>query len=218
MAYKAVIIGASGLIGSNLLNILLQQPEYDEVFVLVRKELLIKNSKLTQVLIDFDKLENYSTMITGHAVFSCLGSTKAKTPDTAQYRLIDHDYPLLLAEIAKVNGIKQFHLISAVGADAGSSNFYLKMKGETEGDIKKVGLNCLHIYQPSLLTGTRKESRLAEKVMIALMKVIDPLLIGTLKKYRSIAATTVAAAMYKQSLKYTAGVFTHTSDQIKQLS
>jgi uncharacterized protein YbjT (DUF2867 family) len=181
MAYKAVIIGASGLIGSNLLNILLQQPEYDEILVLVRKGLPVKNDKLTQVLTDFDKIENYSEMITGHAVFSCLGSTKKKTPDTDQYRKIDHDYPLRLAQIAKSNGIKQFHLISAIGADAASGNFYLKMKGETEKDIKKIGLESLHIYQPSLLTGNRKESRLTERIAIALMKAFDPILFGGLK-------------------------------------
>jgi uncharacterized protein YbjT (DUF2867 family) len=217
MAIKAIIAGASGLIGSNLLNILLQQPEYDEVLILVRKELPIQHEKLTQLIINFDRLANYSKAITGHAVFCCLGSTRKKTPDLNDYRKVDHDYPLQLAQIAYKNGISQYHLVSAIGANAGSSNFYTKMKGEVEEDIKKIGLPGLYIYQPSFLTGERKENRLAERLLSPIMKVINPLLIGNLKKYRSIPAATVAMAMYKQSLKNEEGSFIYPSDKIKQL-
>jgi uncharacterized protein YbjT (DUF2867 family) len=217
MAIKAVLAGASGLIGSKLLNILLQQPEYDEVLILVRKELPIQHEKLTQLSIDFDRLANYSKAITGHAVFCCLGSTRKKTPDLNDYRKVDHDYPLQLAQIAYKNGISQYHLVSAIGANVGSSNFYTKMKGEVEEDIKKIGLPGLYIYQPSFLTGERKENRLAERLLSPIMKVINPLLIGNLKKYRSIPAATVAMAMYKQSLKNKEGSFIYPSDKIKQL-
>ncbi|MDB4901071.1 MAG: nucleoside-diphosphate sugar epimerase [Mucilaginibacter sp.] len=217
MAIKAIIAGASGLIGSKLLDILLQQPEYDEILILVRKELSIKHKKLTQLIVDFDTLDNYSKAITGHAVFCCLGSTRKKTPDLNDYRKVDHDYPLQLAQIAYKNGISQYHLVSAIGADAASSNFYTKMKGEVEEDIKKIGLSGLYIYQPSFLTGERKENRLVERIFIPIMKVINPLLIGNLKKYRSIPAVTVAMAMYKQSLKNEEGVFIYPSDKIKQL-
>jgi uncharacterized protein YbjT (DUF2867 family) len=123
-----------------------------------------------------------------------------------------------LAGIALKNGVGQYHLVSAIGANANSSNFYTKMKGETEDDIIKVGLNSLHIYQPSLLAGRNKNQRLGERIANAVMKIINPLLLGGLKKYRSIPAATVAIAMYKQSLKNKTGVFTYTSDKIKQLS
>jgi uncharacterized protein YbjT (DUF2867 family) len=215
---KAIIAGASGLIGSTLLDVLLQQPEYDAVLILVRKELAISHEKLTQLVVNFDKLELYAKAITGHAVFCCLGSTRKKTPDLETYRKIDHDYPLQLANIALKNGVEQYHLVSAIGANASSSNFYTKMKGETENDIKQVGLHSLDIYQPSILTGDRKERRVAERIFIGLMRIINPLLIGGLKKYRSIPAATVAMAMYKQSLQNRGGVFTHPSDQIKQLA
>lgn len=214
MSNKAIIAGASGLIGSKLLNILLQQPNYDEILILVRKELPIADKKLVQLVIDFEKLDEYAGAITGHAIFCCLGSTKKKTPDLAEYRKIDHDYPVKLAQLAKKNDVKQFHLVSAIGANSISSNFYTKMKGETEEDIQKVGLKCLHIYRPSLLTGDRKESRPAERFAIGLMKIIDPVLIGSLKKYRSIPAETVARAMFNESKKKEEGVFIHSSDKI----
>ncbi|WP_428327799.1 NAD(P)H-binding protein [Mucilaginibacter sp.] len=218
MANKAIIAGASGLIGSSLLDLLLNNPGYDAVLVLVRKELPIKNSKLTQLIVDFDKIEDYNKSITGDVIFCCLGSTKKKTPDLSEYRKIDHDYPLKLAQIALNNGIKQYHLVSSIGADPASSNFYTKMKGETENDIIKVGLTSLHIYRPSALMGDRKESRPLESISVAVMKIINPLLFGSFKKYRSIAASTVASTMYKQSLKKEDGVIIYPSDQIQQLS
>jgi uncharacterized protein YbjT (DUF2867 family) len=218
MSKKAIITGASGLIGSKLLTIMLNNADYDEVLVLVRKELPIEHKKLVQLVVDFDKLDDHVAAITGHAVFCCLGSTQKKTPDLAVYRKIDHDYPVNLAQLAKQNGVNQCHLVSAIGANSKSSNFYTKMKGETEDDLQKIGLKCLHIYQPSLLTGDRKESRPMERVFTVIMKVIDPLLIGGLKKYRSIPAQTVASAMFNESLKNDEGVFIHISDKIKLLA
>ena len=216
---KAIIAGASGLIGGLLLDILLQSSEYKEVVILVRKELPIKHKKLKQLVVDFDKLQDDAADINGQAIFCCLGTTRKKTPDLAAYRKIDHDYPVQMAEIGLQNGIGQYHLVSALGADAVSSNFYMKMKGEVEDDIIKVGLRCLQIYRPSFLTGDRTEkNRVEERIVAVLFKVIDPLLIGRFKKYRSIPAKTVAMAMYKQSLKSQEGVFIHLSDQIKQLS
>ena len=217
MPKKAIIAGASGLIGSKLLNIVLLKPDYDEVLILVRKELSIKHNKLTQLIIDFDQLERYKERIAAHALFCCLGSTRKKTPDLADYRKIDHDYPLKLAKLARQNDIIQYHLVSAIGANATSSNFYSKMKGEVENDIKQIGLKCFHIYRPSLLTGDRKESRKGERIAAWLMQVINPFLIGKLKKYRSIPATIVALAMFKESTKNKDGVFIHPSDEIKLL-
>ncbi len=218
MAKKAVLVGASGLIGSLLLDILLQQSEYTEVLVLTRKEIPIKHAKLNQLVIDFDHLADYSKSITGDAIFCCLGTTQKKTPDLSVYRKIDHDYPLQLAQIGHKNGVSQYHIVSALGANATASNFYLKTKGQVEEDLKKEGLQRLCIYQPAFLTGDRKESRTVEKILIPLMKLIDPLLLGGLKKFRSIAAATVAQAMFKQSLITQEGVFVYPSDKITELT
>ncbi len=218
MSKKAIIAGASGLIGSKLLDILLNKPDYDQVLILVRKELPTEHKKLVQLVLDFDKLDDHAAAITGRAVFCCLGSTQKKTPDLAVYRKVDHDYPVKLAQLAKQNGVNQYHLVSAIGANSNSSNFYTKTKGETEDDLQKIGLKCLHIYQPSFLAGDRKESRPLERVLVGLLKVVNPLLLGGLKKYRSIPAQTVALAMYNESLKNDEGVFIHTSDKIKLLA
>ena len=218
MANKAVIAGASGLVGNELLKILLHDNYYNQVLVLVRKELPIQHKKLIQLVVDFDNIDKYKHIIHGHALFCCLGSTKSKTPSQRMYRKVDHDYPVKLAQVALENNMSQYHLVSAIGADFKSLAFYNKLKGETENDIQVVGLSSLHIYRPSLLTGNRKEYRFAEKVATAVMTVVNPILIGPLKKYQSIPAAIVARAMYNQSLKQGEGVFIHPSDHIKQLA
>lgn len=218
MAKKAVIAGSSGLIGSHLLQILLEQAYYDEVLILVRKKLPLQHHKLKQLVIDFEQPETYKNELNGHALFCCLGSTKKKTPDFTIYHKIDHDYPLLLAQLVKPNGIEQYHLVSSIGADINGVNFYTKTKGETEADVAAVGISAVHIYRPSFLVGNRLESRPMEKFLNGLMKIINPLLFGGWKNYQSIEASTVAMAMYQQSIKNATGVFIYESDKIKQLS
>nr|WP_067056941.1 NAD(P)H-binding protein [Mucilaginibacter sp. L294] len=214
MAYKAIIAGASGLIGSNLVNILLEAPQYAEVLVIVRKELPIQHKKLVQLVINFDELHKHAEVIKGHAVFSCLGTTKSQTPDKKLYRKIDYDYPLQLAQIAKQNGVDQYHVVTALGANKNSSTFYLKLKGELEDELQKQELKTLHIYQPSMLMGERERNHWLEKIATGIFKVIDPLLVGGLKKYRSIKGATVAHAMFKKSLESATGTFIYTSDKI----
>lgn len=218
MAHKAVVAGASGLIGYALLIQILNHPDYNEVLALVRKPLNIQHKKITQLVVDFERLEDYQNEITGHALFCCLGTTKSKTPNLKEYRKIDHDYPVQLAKISAKNSIQQYHLISALGADKNSISFYTKLKGETEDDLKKISISCICIYQPSLLTGNRKEKRTVERFAISVMRWIDPLLTGKLEKYRSIPADTVAKAMLNQSLKNNVGIFTYPSNQIKKLA
>jgi uncharacterized protein YbjT (DUF2867 family) len=216
MTKKAIIVGASGLIGSKLLAILSAQPDYDEILVIGRKKTRTTNTKVTQLIIDFAHLDHYTKSITGDVLFCCLGTTKSQTPDLIEYRKIDHDYPVQLAEIALMNGVGEYHFVSSMGANSDASNFYTKMKGDTEADLKKVGFKSLHLYEPSILIGHRKKARHMERVGVVFMKIIGPLLIGGLKKYKAIDANDVAKAMYKQSLKNKEGVFTYTSDKIKK--
>jgi uncharacterized protein YbjT (DUF2867 family) len=219
MSYKAVIIGASGLIGRNLVNQLLLSKDYTEVTSLARKKVPIHSSKLKQIIIDFDHLEDYAEEINGRAIFCCLGSTRKKTPNLAEYHKIDHDYAVKMADIGEKNGVKQFHLVSSIGADETSMNFYLKMKGETERDIKEKTYKSIHIYRPSVLVGSRTESTGMGRLTIKIMLLLNPLLVGPLRKYKTIAAKTVASAMFKQSLKRNEqGVFIYPSDKIKKLA
>jgi uncharacterized protein YbjT (DUF2867 family) len=218
MAYKAIIAGASGLIGSSLLTILLNEPIYTEVTVLVRKKTGITHPKLKEIIVDFDKLDNFIADINGHAIFCCIGTTKNKTPDLPDYYKIEHDYPVKLGQLALKNGVKQYHYVSSIGANKNSSAYYTKFKGQTEYDLQQLNLPSLHIYRPSILTGERKEYRPMEKFTSVMMYIINPLLIGSLKKYRSIPAKTVAMAMYKQSITNEEGIFIHPSDNIKQIA
>lgn len=215
---KAIIIGSSGLIGRELLDQILLCPDFEEVTLLNRSASGLHHPKLKEILVDFNQIEDFAEYIQGTVIFSCLGSTRNKSPDLATYRKIDHDYAINIAQIASKNGAEQFHLISSIGANASSDNFYLKMKGETERDLKKIPFKSIHIYQPSLLDGQRQEFRLLEKLSIHLMRLINPLLIGSLKTYQSIRVTVIASAMIKQAQQNKSGIFTYTSEQIKQLT
>lgn len=217
MAYKAVVFGASGLIGSKLLPMLLQNAQYAEVLAVSRKELPVQHTKLSQAIINLDDLEQYASLINGHAVFCCLGTTQSQTPNKNVYYKIDHDYPVTIGKLAAENGVDHFHFISAIGANKGSSNFYLITKGKTDYDLKQIALKSLHIYQPSFLKGRSDGSRPSEIFINGLLNLVNPLLIGGLKKYRSIKAETVAQAMLNQSLNNKTGVFTYTTDKIKEL-
>jgi uncharacterized protein YbjT (DUF2867 family) len=201
MGKKAIVVGASGLIGGHLLDILIDADAYDEVLILVRKQVDYPHKKLTQLVIDFDQIENYSAYITGDAVFSCLGTTRNKTPNRKKYYKIDHDYPLRLAQMAKANGVKQFHLVSSIGANPNSGTFYIRLKGETERDISALNFYSSFMYEPSMLTGREYETRYGEVFFEELFKFVNLFLIGKLKKYRSVSAEAVAKAMYEQSLK-----------------
>lgn len=217
MEKKAILLGASGLIGSSLLQQLLENKNYSEVLVVLRKKLPLIHPKLKQLVVDFDQLSNYAKELQGDVVFCCLGTTKKKTPNQEMYKKIDHQYPIDTGWIAYTNGASQYHLVSAMGANPNSRVFYSKLKGEVERDLKTIPFKAIHIYRPSLLDGERKENRLAERIMISIMRVLNPLLIGGLKKYRSIKVDTVARAMLRQSLEENRGVFIHPSDEIAEL-
>lgn len=218
MGKKAIILGSSGLIGSNLLTLLVQHEGYESVTVFVRNKIELDHPKLKQIITDFKNLEHLKDEITGDVIFCCLGSTKKKTPDLDQYKKVDHDYPLYFAHEGLKNGIKSFHLVSALGANSKSSNFYTKMKGETEDALKAVEFDSTYIYQPSFLRGNRAENRPMEKIMLPIMSIVDLILFGPLKKYQSIEALDVAKAMLNESITNKRGIFVLESDKIKELA
>ncbi|SDM24623.1 NAD dependent epimerase/dehydratase family protein [Daejeonella rubra] len=218
MPYRVILVGASGLIGSNLLSELIRSEAISEILLVLRRSTGISNPKVKELILNFDELNTYSSEIQGDIIYSCLGTTKSETPDPALYRKIDLEYPLNLAKFGLQNGVSQFHIISSLGADAESSNSYLKLKGELEQELKKLNIPSLHIYQPSFLIGERKENRLADKIMKPISSLIDPLLIGPLKKYRSIKAADVAKVMLNQSIKDLKGTFIYPSIQIQELA
>ena len=218
MAQQVVLVGASGLIGGHLLTELIESDKVTEILLLLRSPLDVSNKKVRQLLVNFDEIGDIASEIKGDIVYTCLGTTKSATPDSGMYRKVDLEYPLSVAKIASENGVKQFHIVSSMGANPESNYPYLKLKGELEESLKLVSFDSLHIYRPSLLTGDRKEYRLAEKIATPLLKLIEPILIGFLRNYRSIKATTVAQFMLHQSLKGLKGTQIYTSTQIQKLA
>jgi uncharacterized protein YbjT (DUF2867 family) len=189
----AIIIGATGLVGSTLVEQILENPAYSKVVLLLRKPLNISHPKLVQEVIDFDKPD--SSKIMGDDLFCAMGTTLAKAGSKeAQYK-IDCTYPYEIAKIAKANGVKQYILVSSVGANFDSSNFYLRTKGDLEKKIESLGFQNFVSLRPSMLLGDREESRLGEKVGTVLSNILSPLLFGSLRKYHGIEAASVAKAM-----------------------
>ena len=210
----AILLGASGLVGSNLLQDLLESDYYQEVIAFVRKDLDMYHNKLKIHIIDFDQPETYRSLVVGDDLFCCLGTTIAKAGSQEAFRKIDYDYPLSFARIAKDNGAKQYLIVSSIGANPKSSVFYLKTKGECEEAISKIGLDSVSIFRPASLIGNRKEFRLNEKITIPLLKIFSFLLIGKLRKYRPIEAGKVAKSMLQIAQNESKGVHVFESNEI----
>lgn len=192
---KAILFGASGFIGSNLLQELLYSDDYKQVTIVARKNLNITHPKLKTLIGDFYTLPQLKENIIADDVFIALGTTKKQTPDEKEYYQIDHDYPVSAAKIAKENGAKSVFVVSSIGANTGSSVFYTKTKGEMERDIIALDFEHTLIFQPSILLGNRKENRPGERIFIKIFTLINPLFVGKLNKYKGIDAKAVAKAM-----------------------
>jgi uncharacterized protein YbjT (DUF2867 family) len=192
---KALIFGATGFIGSYLLSDLLNNPEYEQVTIVVRKNPNIAHPRLNVLNGDFDSLVSLKENLVADDVFIALGTTKKKIPKQNEYYKIDHDYPVLAAKLAKENGAKSVFLVTSVGAKAQSKVFYIRTKGETERDIAALGFEHTHIFRPSMLLGNRLEHRPMEKTLIALWSFINPVFVGKLAPYKGIDGKDVAQAM-----------------------
>lgn len=214
----ALIIGATGLVGKQCLYQLLEEKEYLKVVALVRKEMNIKHHKLEQIIVNFDELEKHENSIQADDIFCCLGTTIGVAKTQENFRKVDYDYPLKVAELALKNGAKQYMLVSAMGASKTSSIFYCRIKGELEESIAKLGYSSFHVFRPSMLMGDRKEFRSGEIIAKYLMKVIGFLFIGPLAKYKAIEGIVVAKAMVRTALKKVDGIHFYQSNEIKKIA
>lgn len=215
---KALVFGATGFIGSQLLPILLASADYDRVTIVVRRDPGLAHTKLVTLVGDLDSLPGLAARIDADDVFIALGTTKAKVPDEAAYYRIDHDYPVRAAAVAQARGATGVFLVSAVGANPDSSVFYLRTKGEAERDIIALGIARTHIFRPSQLLGQREENRPRERFIIALWPAIDWLLVGGARKYRGISGTDVACAMVRAASDAATGVRVHEWAEMKALA
>ena len=160
----AVVLGSTGLIGSQVLNQLLNDDAFTKVRVLVRRPLNITDPKLEVCITDFSNYTDYQTKLgKGDSIFCCIGTTNAKVKgDKALYRTIDFDIPVNAARFGKDAGFQQFLLVSAVGANSKSSIFYSRLKGEVEEVIETFHFKSFHVFRPSVLLGNRNEERMGD--------------------------------------------------------
>ena len=195
MQKNVLLIGASGLIGSELVQLLLRDDKIKTVKVFVRKSLAITDQKLIELLVNFERLEDFKDQFQGDSLFCCIGTTRKKTPDLAAYKAIDYGIVLSAANLARSNQVPQVHLVSAIGAAVSSKIFYNRLKGEIEKDLLQLDFPSTVIYQPAMLIGKRSESRPAEFIAQKLMPIFDLFFLGKAQKYHSIEAKKVAESM-----------------------
>ncbi len=208
----ALILGASGLTGKHLLELLLNDPLYRQITVYVRKPVQISHPKLVQQIIDFEKID---TGIDATDVFCCLGTTIKKAGSQDAFKQVDLIYPQKIAALQLAAGSQKFLVISAVGADEKSSIFYSRTKGQLEKALSLLRYPCLCIFRPSFIMGDRSENRVGEKIGIFIAKLMSPLLIGPLKQYKPVSALALARSMQDAAHHNVNGTYVFSSDEIK---
>ena len=213
----ATLVGATGLIGSYLLQELLNDTYFDTVRILIRRPVDFTHPKLEKKIVDFNDSDSLLVALSNSDVLFCaIGSTMKKVKgDKEAYRKIDFDIPVKLARFCKMTGCEKFILVSSAGANSKSSNFYQRLKGETDEAVKGSGLKTIHIMRPSLLLGERKEFRLGENIGKAIMTSLSFLIP---EKYKAIQGKDVAKVMLALAKKNEEGVFVHENSEIRNLS
>ena len=216
MSKTAALIGATGLTGNYLLNALLNDPFYDTVKILIRRPLDINNSKLEKKIVDFNDSDSLLIALSNSDVAFCaVGTTQRNVKgDKEAYRKVDFDIPVKAARFCKMTGCEKFVLVSAVGANSTSRNFYLRLKGEVEDAINEIGLKTVHIMRPSMLMGDRKEFRPVEKIGKVMMGALSFMIPS---KYKAIHVGDVARAMLAVSKQDKEGFFIYHYNEIKKL-
>ena len=206
---RAILIGATGLIGGILLEKLLANPVFSHVKLISRRPGAIQHPKLEESIIDFDDERAFEKEVTDAEVLFCsVGTTQKKVKgDNALYRKIDFNIPVNAAKFCAAQRIGKYILVSSVGANAGSNNFYLRLKGETENAVLSQPIAAFYIMRPSMLLGDRQEARLGEIIGQPIMRFFSLFIFGDAAKYKAIHAADVAAAMESAATKTRGGKF-----------
>ena len=218
MKTEAIIVGSSGLVGSELLTLLLASNKYSKVYSLVRRPSKLQHQKLEEIIFDFTDKTAYNSLPIASDLFCCLGTTIKTAGSQDAFKKVDYEYPLLFATAGQRNGANVFHVVTALGADANSSIFYNKVKGQLQEALKKLNFEELYIYQPSLLIGDRKENRPGEKIAIKVMPLFEFFMIGAIKKYRSIKVKDVAKGILQIAENENKKFKIILSDEIQKLA
>ncbi len=216
MRKTALLAGATGLIGSQLLPLLLASERYSKVMVVGRRALPQAHPKLVQVTIELSQLPEVRLRLIADDVFCCLGTTMRQAGSKEAFYEVDYLYVVTLAALAAGNFAAQFMVVSSLGADAGARVYYSRVKGEMEAAVREAPFRAIHIFRPSLLLGERAAPRLGERVGAAVLRALRPLLRGPLRKYRPVTGAAVAAAMLRAAEDEGGGVRVHESDELAQ--
>jgi uncharacterized protein YbjT (DUF2867 family) len=212
----AIVLGATGLVGKQLLKKLLVNYSFSRVKIFVRRTTGIKDPKLEEHIINFDQPEEWKQLVTGDVLFSAFGTTLAKAGSKeAQYK-IDYTYQYQMAAIAAENKVPAYVLISSAGASPSAMVFYSKMKGDLERDVIRLLFERIHIIRPGLLAGDREEKRMGEVIGEKVLNVFA--WIPALKKYKPIRDTEVADAMIHAALKEDKGIYRYTLQDVFDLA
>lgn len=213
----AVVFGATGLVGKELVELLAEDKHYKEIIVFNRRSQIYASPKITQIIATLDEIDHFTDKIKGNDLFCCLGTTIKKAGSRENFEFVDYVVPVKLARIASINGFNSFIAISSLGAERITKNFYLNTKGKMEKGIQQFDINNTVVMRPSILLGPRKEFRLGESIGKFIMKAITLLLVGKLKPYRPVSAKTVALAMIKAA-NYRNNKFHYDSEEIHLLA
>ncbi|MDX5475580.1 MAG: NAD(P)H-binding protein [Bacillaceae bacterium] len=201
MKRKALVIGATGLIGKSVTQQLLEHEQYESVTVFVRKPLKVSNEKLQQIQVDFDQLPSYEDYFKVDDLYICLGTTIKKAKTKEMFEKVDYHYVVDSVKLSARNRVERVAIVSAIGAESSSPIFYNKVKGKMEKAVQQVKINSLYIIRPSLLLGDRDEFRFGEKAAEKLSFIFTPLLKGKLAKYRPVRGDDVAFTMIENVIK-----------------
>jgi uncharacterized protein YbjT (DUF2867 family) len=215
----ALVAGATGLVGGELVKQLSDDIYYDEIKLISRKPLTFGDKRIKIVLVsDFDKLGQQGAVLSADDVYCCLGTTIKKAGNKENFKKVDYQYPLNLANISLKHGAGQFLLVSSMGADPKSFFFYNRIKGELEQELGTLPFRSILVFRPSLLLGDRSEHRAGEKFAQWILPLFSPLMRGPLEKYRAIRAADVAAAMLSAGKRGLRGVHIFNSEEVKKWS
>lgn len=212
----AIVVGASGLVGGELLRLMLRDSRFESVRVFVRASMDITHEKLEEFIVNFDELDNWKKWLKGDVLYSALGTTIRKAGSRDAQYLVDYTYQYNVAKAAAANGIGEYVLVSAAGASDKSKLFYLKMKGELEREVRKLPFETIHIVKPGMLAGGRNEVRGGEQLGATILKALS--VIPGLAKLRPIEGVEVARAMINGTFRHVVGIHSYSLQEVKKLA